>query len=779
MALLLLAAAHLVNWLWSVTDYKLDQKANQAVFNLYGNRFAALWHPHDEPTGGLRATMLPPYPITYRRPSRGRLQLLHRLFNGTVSRVADDSVWQLVMRKLQGSDRRARLLRRVERTPPCFPVSNLLPYASSLAIVQLVNLQTTSTAANLRSRLASLASYRSSIRAVRSLGKEIMWREVVHNCYYRDANVVEAIGAHISGVGVPQINPIQDNHESDIAQPPFESHSIPVAAAIVTVALAMVLTFPARLVYSAVIYPLTNEAQVGIIAEAIKEPEISSADYRQTGNGEGLSDAILLLTEAGDTTATAEMWPMLSSPSTRSVVAERLAHDFGFRGMDKDLAQLLALLKEKAPENKPLLSSVYANAFLGSLASNRDPSNDILEFVAKNNRAIGCQKNYLCNLEELAFTVEMAWDSRGYDAGGVILLRSEFTEKRCTLLTSERVYLVRLGINPIAQNCKSPRASFALELASYALKFGRVNLAAEILSSDPNWQDVTVTDGQDIVDNHVIDVMEVLSKLGRHGELIAKGEYLLQKVSTEWPVDVADNDRQRIVVLAVGFLKNGSPDLGEKLLDAVLKGGSDLPPLASAFAPDRLSIKILSLAVRELSQQGYAERAQQALVVLNNQVQKQGETAQNLAYLAEAEWWVGNAPIANAVLKKAFLIEQAQPGACSLLRTDFHTLLEISETDAQAAVKLSLVDCVRKSQMAFRANEQKPSGLLSDVVESWIILGTFRNARLAAEIGRGYVSTITDCYSAILRGWLDLRGVSSPHDSWSAIVRPHLYRVDN
>lgn len=407
LALLLLAAIRFADWLWGVIDYKLDQTANQAVFNRYGSRFACLWHPYDEPTGGLRATMLPRYPITYQRPSRGELQLVRRIYNGTVSRVADDLVWGLVMRKLQGSDRRVRLLHRVERTPPCFPLTNLLPVASARAIDQMVKLQTTSTAANLRSRLASLASYRSSIRAVRSLGKEITWREIVHNCYYRDANVIRALGAHISGALV-QTNSIQDDAES-VRQPPFQSRSIPVAAAIVAVSLALVLRVPARLVYSAVIFPLTNEAQVEIIAEAMKEPEISSVDYRQKGIGGELSEAILLLTEAGHTTTTAELWPVLSSPSTRSVVAERLAHDFAFRGMDAALAELLAAVKEKAPENKPLLASVYANAFLGSLASGRDPARDVLEFVAMTNGAIGCHENYACVRGELAFTVEMAW----------------------------------------------------------------------------------------------------------------------------------------------------------------------------------------------------------------------------------------------------------------------------------------------------------------------------------------------------------------------------------
>lgn len=206
-------------------------------------------------------------------------------------------------------------------------------------------------------------------------------------------------------------------------------------------------------------------------------------------------------------------------------------------------------------------------------------------------------------------------------------------------------------------------------------------------------------------------------------KLIEKGEYLLQKVSPKWPVDVADDDRERILALAVGFLKTGSTDLGEKLLEATLRGGSDLPVWIAAVAPDRLSIKITSLAVRELSRQGYGKRAQKVLAILNTQVQRQGATAENLAYLAEAEWWVGNATTANATLAKAVSIEQAQPGACSLLRTGFRTLLEISETEAGQTIRPSLEECVRKSQMAFRVDEQKLPGLLSDVVEGWIILG--------------------------------------------------------
>lgn len=44
---------------------------------------------------------------------------------------------------------------------------------------------------------------------------------------------------------------------------------------------------------------------------------------------------------------------------------------------------------------------------------------------------------------------------------------------------------------------------------------------------------------------------------------------------------------------------------------------------------------------------------------------------------------------------------------------------------------------------------------------------------------RGYLRSITDMYSLILRGWLDIKGVSSPRDSWSEVIRPYLYRVDD
>ena len=780
--LAILTAITLAVWFWSAVDYWLDHRANTVVSKWYDGKFAALWHPDDEPIGGLRATMLPPYRITYRRPQRGSFQLLRRLSNATVSLVADELVWQLVMQKLQGSDRRGRTLRRVEPVPQYCRETNALPPSAVAAISQSASLQTASTAGGLRTRLASLANYHSSYRAIRSLGREITWKELIHNSYYRDAAVIEALASHISGASIPRLPGAPAKVGQYKRRPPFESRILPAAAAFVIAVMALVLFMPARLVFLAVIFPVSNEAQLLIIAEAMKQPEIISQDYRISGDN-FLDKAISLLSEASYPSISDEFLPLMTSPSTRSIVAESLAHDFAYRGKEAELAQLLNRVRNIAPDNARLLAAVYANAFLGSIAADREAGNEVLQFLAKNNQSIACKERYLCVQGELAFTVEKVWHARGYDSKGTTLVRSDLADfkTKCSLSSDVDSYLVRLGINPLQEsNCEPASPRTARKLAMIAIEFGRHPLAEEILKSSPGWEDAVVSPDRGIVDSNIIDVVEILSALGRQEDLKSRAEYLFGKISPAWPVSVADYDRERIIRLAARFLKNGEKELGEKLLATTLKAGSDLFPVASVTG---LNIKLAAFAVKELSAQEIPERAKTLLEEMKEFLLKQSSAsptdAEDLAHVAEAYWWIGDTAAATATLAQSLARQGQKLGQCSLMRSNFETLFNIGQAEQGHSIRDGLADCIRKSRNAARSNPTGLAGQLSSVVEAWAILGHLREARIAAESGHDRQSTITANYCTVIRRWIALKGKPSSRDPLKELLRPALVRVDD
>jgi hypothetical protein len=181
----------------------------------------------------------------------------------------------------------------------------------------------------------------------------------------------------------------------------------------------------------------------------------------------------------------------------------------------------------------------------------------------------------------LAYTVEIVWHQPGYDTKELPFPKAAETDPKakCSMLSRISDYLVRLGVDPFQEMVCPPAPVYDVRrLALVAVKFGHPALAETMLKHQSDLLNTTVSSDLNIIDNAIIDVVEILSGLGREEDLNSKSRYLLGQVSPAWPVDVADDDRKRIIRLSVRFLKTGTADLGDSLLAKTLAKGSEFYP---------------------------------------------------------------------------------------------------------------------------------------------------------------------------------------------------------
>jgi hypothetical protein len=68
------------------------------------------------------------------------------------------------------------------------------------------------------------------------------------------------------------------------------------------------------------------------ILDAMKQPEVVSVDYRISANPAEFDRIIYLLTIAAGPSTSSEFLHLITSVSTRSILAERLAYEFAYGG---------------------------------------------------------------------------------------------------------------------------------------------------------------------------------------------------------------------------------------------------------------------------------------------------------------------------------------------------------------------------------------------------------------------------------------------------------------
>ncbi|MCK1326655.1 hypothetical protein IVA94_39025 [Bradyrhizobium sp. 156] len=214
--------------------YRLD-RIEQLTYSEYEARHLAIWHEFDEPINGIGATLSSPAAITPRLaradttprefrfpPSQlARLSLpFRRLYDLTIPAAADQFVWRLLMKRLQGSDILGLLCSRVD-TLPASPrwARYALPRADAEAMNAYVNTWTSDTADDVRRSLHRIRLSGNGADLLNSLPPRL-WDSLLHTSYFKIPSISDRIAQHVS-----KMAELRGRSEKDQAWPTAQSIS--------------------------------------------------------------------------------------------------------------------------------------------------------------------------------------------------------------------------------------------------------------------------------------------------------------------------------------------------------------------------------------------------------------------------------------------------------------------------------------------------------------------------------------------------------------------------
>lgn len=254
-------------WFRSRRDDELTAKAERA----FGDRWLALWHPNDEPIGGLASTL-------------GKAPNLTPRYFWLLARALDELVWLRITRKIQGANLFGRELGRVGRSP--FKTSwNAIPQTISDRMTKRCDAVSATTVSGMRPLLGTAYLSQDANSFVAELKARMTWAELLHNSYFNDSELVELIALKISP---PASRTTRDTAPTLVAWlavgptdnvasgPPSRSRliALSVAASLVATAFALLLAIAALSSFRAFVAPYTDRAQIDSVVTAVQNGEI-------------------------------------------------------------------------------------------------------------------------------------------------------------------------------------------------------------------------------------------------------------------------------------------------------------------------------------------------------------------------------------------------------------------------------------------------------------------------------------------------------------------------
>lgn len=192
--------------LWTLRWWQLRNQAqaeDRAALR-YGKGHFALWHADDEPILGLGATLSRPADIAPRAQRRGatvqtkRPGLAGLIYDRAIAPIADQFVWWLLMKRLQGSDVSGLSCQTVDIVPNA--KLHRWPAMASAALDQLNELSSSAarqTFGGFRARLREIRNSGDGRLLLDSMPRE-MWSSVIHMSYFDVPGTVSLIAGHIN-----------------------------------------------------------------------------------------------------------------------------------------------------------------------------------------------------------------------------------------------------------------------------------------------------------------------------------------------------------------------------------------------------------------------------------------------------------------------------------------------------------------------------------------------------------------------------------------------------
>ncbi|WP_354075703.1 hypothetical protein [Bradyrhizobium sp. S3.5.5] len=396
-------------WTWRSYRLKGERRAEDQAAEQYGKSHFALWHANDEPILGLGATLARPADIAPRAHRVPRSidkatgttpieakgpSLFGRLYDSAIAPVADQFVWRLLMKRLQGSDVSGLSCRTVDTIPHA--KMRRWPAMASPALDQLDDFTGSAarrTFAGFRARLLDIRTSGDGRLLLDSMPRD-MWNSIIHMSYFDVPTTTTLISAHIkqhSDLAMADepdaARPTEEKAEdSDVAARSFRPYRLWAAASAASLAGYILLVFAFSLSFDAFVWPLGYPYQLRAVVSRVNEPSfLAYRDNDYVGYIFGDLKALNLLGKPG---------PLLDTIVDASLAvssAQVLAFSAGHDGHWKDVQELSNYSRNLAigVENwERVKATILLQGLAGVIVSGQLPKPEqIDEAVAATNKA--------------------------------------------------------------------------------------------------------------------------------------------------------------------------------------------------------------------------------------------------------------------------------------------------------------------------------------------------------------------------------------------------------
>ncbi|MDA9451271.1 MULTISPECIES: alpha/beta hydrolase [unclassified Bradyrhizobium] len=285
--LLLTVVRYALLWTRRWWQLRNEAQAEDRAAVRYGKGHFALWHADDEPILGLGATLARPADIAPRTHRRGAtVQTSQRglaglVYDRAIAPIADQFVWWLLMKRLQGSDVSGLDCQTVDIVPNA--KLHRWPAVATAALDQLNELSSSAT-------LRTFGGFRSRLREIRNSGDgrllldsmpREMWNSVIHMSYFDVLGTVSLIADHINGhsmllpAGGSAASEPEDGTPKYLEAPParsFQPLRLWITATGVSVAGYILLVFAFVLSFDTFVWPSSYPFQFRAIVSRVMDP---------------------------------------------------------------------------------------------------------------------------------------------------------------------------------------------------------------------------------------------------------------------------------------------------------------------------------------------------------------------------------------------------------------------------------------------------------------------------------------------------------------------------
>jgi hypothetical protein len=360
----------------------LEQRRRDELERNAAKLYGALWQPFthafDETVAGLAATRVSPYPVAAPRlpPDASVWRKLMALAVAPLARVADDFIWWMLMRRLQGADIWGLLLVDAAPAPDAVALAfgfESLTDPAAKALLEDAAKGLGELGTDLREKLVEAAAVPDAASAVEIVASAIKWTEVVHTLYFRDVRVTGMLSAALTAT--PRV-PLP---ATTVAGKPHRAYAfapLTLAACIVSLVAVWALGRLVQAFHAAYVQPNLAVTQVDAAADAWRRVSAMAVD-RSPIAGEYLV-RLMALGRLPDPIRALRQIP---EEESYGAAAQRLAFAYGFAGDANKHAQLAQRFVGDPEMSLSRRRATAVHTLAGFVAAGREPPEDLVKTV--------------------------------------------------------------------------------------------------------------------------------------------------------------------------------------------------------------------------------------------------------------------------------------------------------------------------------------------------------------------------------------------------------------